>query len=143
MVYIIGNRATSFFYPHIIFTHCRRWHGFFDPVKCKFLRGVWFKFRSETIFYSEMIPIEPEPGNAGAGNKKLIKRVSVLPKLFFLKLSLLWLTLNGRSVALVFITKNGREFFTPNHFPKNTGLNSMLNNFKQSNLMLHFTGSPF
>jgi len=37
----------------------------------------------ETAFYSEIIPIEPEPGNAGAGNKKL-KRVSASPELFFL-----------------------------------------------------------
>jgi hypothetical protein len=40
------------------------------------------KLKSETIFYSEKIPIEPEPGNAGAGNRNL-KRVSVLPELFF------------------------------------------------------------
>ena len=37
----------------------------------------------ETAFYSEKRPIEPEPGNAGAGNKKL-KRVSASPELFFL-----------------------------------------------------------
>jgi hypothetical protein len=37
----------------------------------------------ETAFYSEIRPIEPEPGNAGAGNKKL-KRVSASPELFFL-----------------------------------------------------------
>jgi len=40
------------------------------------------KLKSETIFYSEKIPIEPEPGNAGAGNRNL-KRVSVLPELSF------------------------------------------------------------
>jgi len=39
--------------------------------------GCLIKIKIGNNLYSEIIPIEPEPGNAGAGNKKPLERVSV------------------------------------------------------------------